>query len=268
MPDRTRPLTPPHADKIDPAKAARLRLALEADGEQLHNMLQDSDPDVLANLLKNRNLGEEHLLALLKRRNLTEQLIRSIHKKAGPSRRAKIALAAHPNAPPSLLSSLLPELFLFELVTLLQLPATPEDQKLAAEREILKRIPQTELGNKVALARRATPAILEALLKGGEPPLVEAVLASPKLKESGVLSFLRSPTATAETISAVARDPRWGGRGNVRFALLRNRKTPLVWFTLFLPRITLADLKGLAASPALTEEQRAEVRQELARRKG
>jgi hypothetical protein len=258
--------TPAPADKLDPIKAARLREALVADAEQILSLLQDPDPEVVANLLKNRHLAEEHLLALLKRRNLPEQMIKSIYKKAGSSRQLKIALAAHPNTPASVLSSLLPKLFLFELVTVLLLSGTPEDQKLAAEREILKRLPQTELGNRIALARRATPAILEGLLKGSEPRLVEAVLANPKLKEPGVLSFLRSPAATAETISIVARDPRWGGRANVRFALLRNRNTPLVWFTLLLPRIAVADLKALAGSPALTAEQRAEVRQELERR--
>lgn len=266
MPDHSKTPTPPPAAKLDPAKAARLRQALTAEAEQLLPLLQDSDPEVLANLLRNRNLTEDQLTALLKRRDLPEQLIRSIYKKGGSSRRLKIALAAHPATPASVLSSLLPELFLFELVTVLQLPGTPEDQKLAAEREILKRLPTTELGNRIALARRGTPALLEALLKGGEPALVQAVLANPKLKESGVVAFLRSPAATAETISAVARDPRWKGRHNVRFAMLRNRKTPPVWFTLFLPGLAATDLKLLAGFPTLTEEQRAEVRRELEKR--
>lgn len=257
----------PSPPKLDQAKALRLRQALEADGDRLFALIRDPDPDLVQSALGNPQLGEEHLLALLKRRDLPEQLVKSIERKAPPgSRRLKMALAAHPSTPASLLSAILQQLFLFELVTLLQLPGTPPDARYAAERAILKRLPETELGNKVALARRANPEILAALLNEGEPRLVDAVLANPRLKESGMLAFLKSPAARAETISQVARHPLWGARPNLRLAILRHRATPLVWFTLFLPALGTRDLKSLSSAPGLTHEQLAEVRRELARR--
>jgi len=268
LPDPTPTTDPPRPERVDLAKAARLRLALEAGAEQLFALLQDPDPDLIRSALKNPHLGEEHLLALLKRRNLPEQLIRTMQRLApvAGSRRLKIALAGHPNTPGSILSALLPQLFLFELVTVMQLPGVTPDQKLAAERAILKRLPETELGNKIALARRGSPALLEALLKEGEPRLIDAVLANPRLKESGVLSFLRSPAATAETISAVGRHPLWSSRPNLRVAMLRNRKTPPVWFTLFLPTLGSSELKNLLGSQRLAADQLAALRQELERR--
>lgn len=228
----------------------------------------DADHDVLKNTLKNPQLTEQHLLALLKRRNLPESLVKALHRLplVGRSRRLLIALAAHPDAPPAVISAVLPQLFLFELVNLIQLPGIPADLKLAAERAILKRLPETELGNRIALARRASPAILEALLKSGEPRLVEAVLVNPKLKESGVHAFLSAPAATAETISAVARHLRWGSRANLRFAMLRNPKTPAVWFTLFLPQLPAADLRALRGSRSLNERQLEAVQAECDRR--
>jgi hypothetical protein len=263
--DITEPAEPA---RLDLAKAARLRAALGAGGEELFGLLRDPDPDLIRCALKNPHLSEEHLLALLKRRNLPEQLIRGIHRVplfAG-SRRLRIALAGHPNAPGAILAALLPQLFLFELVTVMQLPGASPDQKLAAERAILKRLPETEIGSKITLARRGSPALLEALLREGEPRLCAAVLANPGLKESGVLSFLNSPAATAETISAVARHPRWGSRPNLRYAMLRNRKTPAVWFTLFLPTLGLSELKNLLGSKRLAAEQLAAVQQELGKR--
>lgn len=265
--------TTPQVDteKLDPAKAARLRAALTAGGEELIAILQDRDHDVVKALLKNPHLTEEHLLALLKRRDLSEHFMKSLQRlpAVGRSRRIKIAIAAHPSTPAHTLSSLLPQLFLFELVTLMQLPGVSEDQKLAAERAVLRRLPETELGNKITLARRGSPAILEALLKqGGSPQLLDAVLANPKLKESGVLAFLNSPAATAETISQVARHPRWGARRNLRFAMLRNRNTPRIWFTLFLPALATADLAALTGSRILSAEQMAEVRSEWEKRQG
>jgi len=268
LPESTLPPQPATPDSLDLAKARRLRQALTAQKEEIPALIQDPDPDVLRSLLKNPQLGEDQLLVLLKRRDLGEQLVKGIGKLplVSASRRLLIALTAHPQAPAPLLSTLLPQLFLFELVTLLQLPGSGADLKLAAERAILKRLPETELGNRIALARRGTPALLEALLKQGEPRLLEAVLENPRLKEAGLHSFLRSASATPEAISAVARHPRWGKRPNLRFAMLRNRHTPTVWFTLFLPELGPSELEAVAASSGLTAGQRAEVQREWARR--
>ena len=260
---------PAGPQRLEPAKAARLRAALEAGCEELFALLEDPDPELIGCALKNPNLREEHLLALLKRRNLPEQAIRTMHRKApgGVSRRVNIALAGHPNTPGQVLAALLPQLFLFELVAVMQLPGSTPDQKLAAERAIMKRLPETEPGSKITLARRGSPALLEALLKEGEQRLVDAVLANPALKESGVLAFLSCPAATAETISAVGRHPRWGTRPNLRLAMLRNQKTPAVWFTLFLPTLGNPQLRNLAGSKGLAAGQSAAVQQELEKRR-
>jgi hypothetical protein len=255
-------------EKLDIAKAARLRLALTAEGEELFDLIQDPDPDVLRSVFRNPHLSEQHLLSLMKRRDLSEQVLRAIQRSpaGASSRRVKVALASHPNTPAAVLSPLLPQMFLFELVAVMQLSGVGADQKLAAERAIIKRLPETELGNKMTLARLGSPGVLEALLKTGEPRLAEVVLANPKLKEAGVLAFLNSATATAETISAVGRHQRWGGRPNLRFAMLRNRKTPRIWFTLFLPGLPSSQVKDLMMSKQLTAEQLQEVREELQKR--
>jgi hypothetical protein len=255
-------------EQLDLAKAKLLRQALTAQGEELLGVLQERDADVLKAALKNPHLNEEHLLVLLKRRDLDEQFMKSLQRlpKVTGSRRLKMALAGHPSTPAPMLASLLPQLFLFELVTLMQLPGVGEDQKVAAEREILKRLPETETGSKLTLARRGSPAILEVLIREGKPQLLQAILANPKLKEPAIFAFLNSPTATPETISLVARHPRWGQRPNLRLAMLKNRKTPLVWFILFLPTLRKADLEALTMSKALTPEQLAEVREELRKR--
>lgn len=251
------------------AKAARLRHALTAGPSELYPLLQDTDPDILKSVLRNPQLAEEHLLALLKRPALPEELFKAIRKfpALGGSRRLKIALARHPDLPAPLLAALIPELFLFELVDLLHTAGAPADLQVACERALLKRLPETPLGNRITLARRGSPAILEALLKTGEPRLVEAVLANPKLKEAGVHAFLASATATAETISAVARHPRWGSRPNLRLALLKNPRTPAVWFTLLLPSLPQPQLEGLLVSRSLAPRQLAAVRHEYETRR-
>jgi hypothetical protein len=126
-------------------------------------------------------------------------------------------------------------------------------------------LPVTPLGNKLTLARRATPAVLEALLKDKEPRLLEICLSNPKLKEGAVFQFLRSSSANAETLSIVARHPRWQSRPNLREAILTNPKTPQIWFTLWLPGMKIAEVKRLLSSNRLTPAQKRLVEERLKR---
>ncbi len=252
----------------DAALAGRLRTALTAGQGELFAVLQDPSAEVLRAALKNRGLDESHLLALLKRRDLPEDLLKAIHRsdRTAASHRLKLALARHPATPGPLVQSLLPQLHLFELVDLCFLPGGTPDQKLAAERAIIQRLPTTELGNKITLVRRCTSPVAGELLKQGEPRLMEACLANPRLKELSILQFLNGSRGSAETLSTVARHPKWKHRPQLQLALLKNPKTPSVWFTLLLPKLKTGDLRTLAASRRLRPEQKTLVRGELQRR--
>ena len=179
--------------------AHRLKSALTARGEELFASCGDAAPEVLQALLRNPALAENHLLALLERRELPEELLAAIsrHPLAGESHRVKVALVHHPNTPGPQLLALLPHLYLFELVTVCYLPGTTPDQRVAAERAIIQRLPTTQLGNKLTLARRGTGAIVEALLKEADPRLLAACLDNPHLKEGMVFQFLSGRWATA-----------------------------------------------------------------------
>ncbi len=256
------------AGHLDPDLVGRLRQALTATSANLFQFLQDPAPEILRAALKNRALHEEHLLALLKRRDLSEDLLRALSQLplVETSHRLKLALAANPGTPGPVTLTLLPHLYLFELLNLCILPGTTPDQRLAAERVILQRLPTVELGHKLTLARRGTPVLLAALLREGEPRVVEACLANQQLREVAILQFLNSAAARAETISMVARHPRWKSRPNLRLAILKNRRTPAVWFTLFLPALRTPDLHNLLAGRRLTPAQKQLVTDELRRR--
>ena len=250
---------------IDYATATLLHTALTGTGDALLALLQNSAPEVVQTALKNPALGESHLLALLQRRDLSEEIIKSICRAAltESSHRIKVAVAGHPATPAHQLAVLLPQLYLFELLQICYLPQVSPDQKLAAERTIIQRLPVTPLGNRLTLARRATPGILEALLKDGDAHLLEICLANPQLKEGAVFQLLRSGKTSAETISLVARQPRWQSRPNIREAILTNPKTPLVWFHLWLPAMKTPEIKRLISSNRLSGVQKKAVEERL-----
>ena len=252
----------------DAGLARRLHLALTADNEEVFRVVTDPSMKVLRAVLKNPLLDESHLLLLLKRRDLSEELVRAVCKlpQVADSHRLKVAIVQNPNTPASIVPGLLPLLHLFELVKVCYLPGVTADQKLAAERAIIQRLPATPLGNKLTLARRGTATVVGMLLREGEPVLMEACLSNPRLKESDIYSFLNGPAATAETISAVARNPRWQARLNIKLAVLRNQKTPLVWFNVILPTLPMGEIRKLVTSRMLTGTRKNEIEKEFKRR--
>jgi len=248
--------------------AEKCHLGLTAGPEELFQMILDPDMEFLKILLKNRSFGEDHLLALLKRRDLTEDLLSHIHrvKRDSLNHRLQLAIVKNPAAPGALIRTLLPHLRLFELLDLCILPGATPDQKLAAERAVIQRLPTTPLGNKITLARRGTSTIVGELLKEGHPQVCEACLSSPHLKEAAIFQFLRGSSASGETISLVARHNRWKQRPNLRMAILKNPRTPEVWLTLWLPQLNRTLLKQLQSSLKTVPTRRQLVDNELKKR--
>ena len=248
----------------------QIRQALIAGKEELFQIMQEQSAEVLLAALRNPAIDEHHLLTLLNRRGLPVEVFSAIHrgKRLLEAYPVKIALVCHPEAPAHIALALLPQLHLFDLLKICTIPGIGQDQRLAAERAIIQRLPAQALGNKLTLARRATATVVEALLREGVPPVVEACLDNPRLKEGSLYQFINSATSTAETISMVARNGRWKGRPNIRLAILKNPRTPAIWFTLFLPGLAGPVLRDILATPRLTTAQKELVRQALAGKGG
>jgi len=258
----------PRTRRIDAETGKRLHRALSATADELFEVLLDPEIQVVRAVLKNPRLHEDHLLALLKRRDLEEDLLKAIHhlEATRGSHRLKVALVKNPNTPGQVVLTLLPHLHLFELVDLCMIPGVTPDQKFAAERAILKRLPTTELGNKMTLARRATSSVVGEILKEGDVKLVEICLNSPRLREVAILQFINGARSSAETISIIARHPKWKLRPNLKLAILKNRRTPSIWFTLFLPQMRTPDVRNLLVSKRLNPAQKKLVQDELKKR--
>ena len=233
--------------------------ALHCSKEELFSLMEHPSPDIIRAALRNPALDEAHLLAALHHTGLHQDIFFLLYQHNEPpasSYQVLFALAQHAEAPAHIVSTLLPRLYLFDLLKLCCLPGIPQDLKVAAERAIIQRIPTQPLGNKLTLARKGTTALAEALLKEGHPQIVAACLDNPHLKEGAVHQFINSANATAESISQIARHNRWQHRPELQLAILKNPRTPAIWFTLFLPRLSRSTVKNLALSPRLTPQQK------------
>lgn len=252
---------------LTPDLARRLRQALTADAEELFLTVQDPAPEVLRAMLRNRYTSEEHLLVLLKRRDLPEDLLKAIYQsdQAKGSHRLKIALSHNPQTPGAIVLALLPHLHLFELLNICLLIGPSPDQKIAAERAIIQRLPLTPLGNRITLARRGTPTLVGELLRYGDPAVMDACLDSPRLLEISIIQFINGPHATAESISRIARHQKWKNSLNIKLAILKQPKTPEVWFTQYLPHLPTHEIKNLMTSARLTPAKKRLIAEHLKR---
>ncbi|PLX88757.1 MAG: hypothetical protein C0618_03600 [Desulfuromonas sp.] len=253
----------------DQTQVQQLQSVLTAQQEELFQLVLSRDDRVLSLLLKNPHLTEDHLLALLKRRDLSEALLSSIYRrhKGNLSNRLIRALAKNPVTPGAIMRNLLPHLLLFELLDFCFMPGVTADQRIAAERTILQRLPTTPLGSKMTLARRGTAAVVGTILKEGDPKLVEICLNSPRLAEAAVFQFINGPRAAASTLSMIARNGRWKNRPNLQLAILKNRLTPTIWFNLWIPTLPVRTINQLLANRRLAPAQRKAIQDELSRRK-
>jgi hypothetical protein len=135
-----------------------------------------------------------------------------------------------------------------------------------SEELLLQRLPQLPVGEKLALARRASARVAGGILAEGHPQAAALALNNPFLNEAQILRVLADADAHERVVHAIAHHPRWSLDYNVRMALVRHPAAPLAAVMRFLPEITMRDLHELSAAATLRENLRAYIKQEVARR--
>src|SRR6266852_1188125 len=139
-----------------------------ATGEELASLLHHHESDVLLALLDNPALGETQLGLLLDRKDLPTEVLEEVARRKPllKNYRVKRALAFHPRTPRLAGQRLIRELYLMDLVQLTLLPGISTELKRNAEEQLVARLPQLPLGQKITLARRATARVAGALPAG------------------------------------------------------------------------------------------------------
>ncbi len=252
-----------------PASAAVAAVAAcAASRDAIPAYLHDERMDVIAALLDNPALEEEHVALLLERRELPATILDAIARKKVWMANAAVRrrLAAHPHTPRRISVRLLRELYLLDLIQLSLQPAVAPDLRRLAEELILARLGQLPLGQKRMAARRGSARIAGVLLADGNLGVVALALDNPFLTESQVLKALARSSLPAENVAAISRHAKWSAYITVRMALVRHPRAPLERILAFLPELTLGDLGDLLSLARLPANLRQYLQHELARR--
>lgn len=162
-------------------------------------------------------------------------------------------LAGHPATPRPRALQLVGGLYWRDLVAVSRETRVAPAVRRAAERRILDRIPGLALGEKIAIARRASRMVQQALGKDSNPRVVKALLENPRLT-TGVLLPIVSRGATAPPVlAAVAEDRRWGSRYPIKVAIARNPKTPVATALRLVSSLKKGDLRALTREPRIND---------------
>jgi hypothetical protein len=130
-------------------------------------------------------------------------------------------------------------------------PRVAAAARVRAEALLLDHMDDLRLGDRITLAKVATPPVLARLLEDEDPRVVEAGLINGRLREEDLAGALRRDTVTRALIEGIAASSRWRDRYSLRLAIVLQPRSPLAvalaQVTALLPR----DLERVAADEAL-----------------
>jgi len=242
--------------------------ALTATGDDLTTLVHHHATNVLLALLDNPALDETQLCLLLDRKDLPPEILDEVasRKNLHKNYRVKRALAFHPHTPRLVSMRLIRSLYLMDLTQLALSVGTLPELKRIAEEQLLARLAQLPLGQKITLARRGPARVAGALLAEGHPRILSVVLDNAYLTEAQVLKALAREKVPLAVTHAIAQHRRWSCVYNVRLALIRTPGTTLPTILTYLPDLNVSDLRDLGSPGIVSEPLRKYLQAELDRR--
>ncbi len=198
-----------------------------------------------------RNEGE--CLKTLRRADLLPEVFEEILRDRGARRyhAVRLALAGHPRTPRREALSLVLTLFWRDLAHLSADARVHAEVRRAADRDLLRRLPEMALAERVDLARSVGRGTLLSLRFDPDPRVVAAVLENRFATEPDIVQAAARRESEPSVLEVIAAHPRWSLRPAVRSALLRNPRLPLAVALTLLLKASARDLAGLCDSPGV-----------------
>ena len=214
---------------------------MRSEGQYLRALRQaDLQPEVLEGILRDRGARKYHAV--------------------------RSALAAHPRTPRREALNLVGTLFWRDLARISADSRVHPEVRRAADLNLLRRLPEMALAERVDLARIVGRGILVVLRIDPDPRVLASVLDNRFATEPDVVQA--AARGEVPVLEVIAGHPRWSLRSGVRSALLRNRRLPTALALAMLTGAAAEDLRGLCEAPGVPPLLRACAERVLARRGG
>jgi hypothetical protein len=202
----------------------------ERSNQSLAVRLRESDAEELLQLLRKhvQELNVPEVRQALRNPFLTQEAIELVldERRLLAFSEIKRSLVCHPRTPEVRARRLVPTLFWRDLLQISGDGRVPPKVRRSADLQLRDRLAGLAVGERMSIARRASPALIQQLRMDHDPRVIEALLENPRLTEGSLMPLLGSGRAKPESLILIARHRRWGIRYGVRAALCRNSRTP------------------------------------------
>lgn len=227
--------------------------------DRLHQAALRAGEDALAARAVLAEAGEESVLLSLLRRSVPVRFLEQVAATPPwadrPSVLARVVL--NPKSPRGLSLRLVSMLYWRDLADVAATPWVPGAVRVRAEANLREMLPELRLGDRIALARMTTAAVLTPLLTDADAKVVDAALLNPRLREEDLVNAVRRDTVSRALLESAAASSRWGERYAVRLALALQPRTPLPLVLLQLSSLLKSDLIRVSRSDGLAPLVRA-----------
>jgi hypothetical protein len=105
-------------------------------------------------------------------------------------------------------------------------PSVPPDIKNASDEFLINRLESISAGERLALARRGSGKLAEALLCDDDARVCRAALDNVRLTEALVIRAIQTGTSGCQTVEIICEHSKWSLRREVQRALLCCPYTP------------------------------------------
>jgi len=157
----------------------------------------------------------------------------------------------NPKAPRGLALRLVSSLYWRDLAEVSNRPTVAGAVRVRAEASLRDLLPDLRLGERITLARIATPLVIASLLADPDPRVLESALLNPRLREEDLITALRRDNVPRALCEVAAASPRWKEHYAVRLALVLQPRTPLPLSLLQLSSLLKSDLVRVARTEGL-----------------
>ena len=221
----------------------------EPSNQSLAVRLRESDADELWRLLQQliKELAVPEVRQVLRNPFLTQRAIELLldERRLLAFSEIKRGIVCHPRTPEVRARRLVPTLFWRDLLQISGDGRVPPKVRRSADLHLRERLSGLAVGERMSIARRASPTLIQQLRMDPDPRVVEALLENPRLTEGSLMPLISSDRAKPEVLTLIARHRRWGIRYGVRSALCRNHRTPTEIALGLLSLLKKSDLKAV-----------------------
>jgi len=198
-----------------------------------------------------RLLAEDEALAVLENPHCTPAICQAIAQTARVIAyySVRLKLIGHRATPQAHAVKLVHYIYWTDLVRLSIDVTVPAQVRRAIDKQLLLKVDKLTLGEKVASAKRCSPALIKVFLFDPDTKVLAALLVNQRVREEEIVLLASSPRASADQLAMIGSDRRWSSRYAVRKALVMNPTTPRATAASMLRFLSRADLRMIHAKP-------------------